>query len=145
MVVKTDVCSFSGFKIYPGHGTKFVRTDEKVLNFVDKKAKACVQMKRKPADLNWTQLYRRVHKKGTQEETVKRRTRKAATVVMKPVEGASLEVIRAKRSQPKPKTDAAKANLKEIKGRKTAVKAKKGGAPPGGRRGGPQAPPPKKR
>lgn len=65
-------------------------------------------------DLNWTQFYRREHKKGVQQEAVKRRTRKVTTVVMKPVQGASLEVIKAKRSQQqKAKADTAKsANLK---------------------------------
>ena len=30
MVVKTDVCYFSELKIFPGHGSKFVRKDGKV-------------------------------------------------------------------------------------------------------------------
>lgn len=111
---RTEVCNFSGFKIYPGHGSRFARTDEKVFNFINGKSKACQKMKRKPVKLNWTQLYRRVNKKGAQEETVKRRTRKVNTVVMKPVEGASLEVIKAKRNQQqRSKTTGAKAaNLK---------------------------------
>ncbi|KAJ8901815.1 hypothetical protein NDN08_004020 [Rhodosorus marinus] len=146
MVVKTEVCNFSGFKIYPGHGSRFARTDEKVFNFINGKSKACQKMKRKPVKLNWTQLYRRVNKKGAQEETVKRRTRKVNTVVMKPVEGASLEVIKAKRNQQQRSkaTGAKAANLKEIKARKAGGKTKRGGAPLAGKRGGPQAPPPKK-
>lgn len=56
-------------------------------------------MRRRPAELNWTQLYRRMHKKGQQEETQKRRKTRKVASVPKPVEGASLEVIKAKRNQ----------------------------------------------
>ena len=31
MVVKTEVCSYSGFRIYPGHGIAFARNDAKVV------------------------------------------------------------------------------------------------------------------
>jgi hypothetical protein len=30
VVFRTDLCSFSGFKIYPGHGRRFIRGDSKV-------------------------------------------------------------------------------------------------------------------
>lgn len=56
-------------------------------------------MKRKAAKLNWTQLYRRLHKKGQQEEVRSRRTRRTRKVVTKDIEGATLDVIRAKRAQ----------------------------------------------
>ena len=34
MVVKTEVCSFSGLRIYPGHGILFIRSDSKSFKFL---------------------------------------------------------------------------------------------------------------
>eukprot|EP00871_Galdieria_phlegrea_P001256 jgi/Galph1/2130/GphlegSOOS_G788.1 len=83
-------------------------------------------MHRKPAELNWTQLYRRLHKKGQQEEVHRRRRTRKVTSVPKPVEGASLEVIKAKRSQRlEVRKSAKEAALKEIKERSGAKKGKK--------------------
>lgn len=83
-------------------------------------------MKRKAAKHSWTQLYRRLNKKGKQEETQRRRNRRRATAVTKAVEGASLEVIRAKRNQrPEFRKAAREAALKDIKDRKKAVKPKR--------------------
>jgi large subunit ribosomal protein L24e len=77
-------------------------------------------MKRKAAKHSWTQLYRRLHKKGIQEETQRRRTRRKASAVPKAVEGAPLEVIKAKRSQrPEVRKAARDAALKDIKDRKS--------------------------
>ncbi|GJD09919.1 60S ribosomal protein L24 [Galdieria sulphuraria] len=126
MVVKTETCIFSGFRIYPGKGTRFVRGDGKLLIFSSRKCKTYFHMRRRPAELNWTQLYRRLHKKGQHEETQRRRrTRKVASVA-KPVEGASLEVIKAKRLQrPEVRKSAKEAALKEIKERNASKKGKK--------------------
>ena len=30
MVIKTDLCAFSGLKIWPGHGQRYVRVDNRV-------------------------------------------------------------------------------------------------------------------
>ena len=40
MVVKTELCSFSGLRIYPGHGIMYVRGDQKSFKFVSRKAKS---------------------------------------------------------------------------------------------------------
>lgn len=80
-------------------------------------------MKRKQAKHRWTQVYRRLNKKGVQEEAQRRRNRRRAAAVPKAVEGASLEVIKAKRNQrPEVRKAAREAALKDIKDRK-----KKGG------------------
>ncbi|KAK4522425.1 hypothetical protein GAYE_SCF06G2727 [Galdieria yellowstonensis] len=128
MVVKTETCSFSGFRIYPGKGTRFVRGDGKLLIFSNRKCKSYFHMRRRPAELNWTQLYRRMHKKGQQEETQKRRRTRKVAAVPKPVEGASLEVIKAKRTQrPEVRKTAKEAALKEIKQRQAAAAGKRKG------------------
>ncbi len=70
-------------------------------------------------------MYRRLNKKGVQEEAQRRRTRRRAATVPKAVEGASLEVIKAKRNQrPEVRKAAREAALKDIKDRKKAAKPK---------------------
>lgn len=91
-------------------------------------------MKRKAAKHSWTQLYRRLNKKGILEETQRRRNRRKISSAPKAVEGASLEVIKAKRNQrPEVRKAAREAALKDIKERKKAVKSKPRGPVPGGK------------
>jgi hypothetical protein len=33
MVIKTELCAFSGLKIWPGHGQRYVRVDNRVSHF----------------------------------------------------------------------------------------------------------------
>lgn len=84
-------------------------------------------MKRKPAKHSWTQLYRRLHKKGMQEEHQRRRNRRKVSTAPKAIEGASLEVIKIKRNQrPEVRKAARDAALKEIKERKKIASKSKG-------------------
>jgi len=123
--MKTGICQFSGFKIYPGHGMKYVRIDSKSFTFVDNKCERYFLMKRNPRKIRWTQLYRRLHKKGATEETARKRTRKTQKL-QRAIVGASLQEIKQKRNQ-KPEVRAAsrEAALKEIKERKKEKKIKK--------------------
>lgn len=83
-------------------------------------------MRRKAAKHSWTQLYRRLNKKGIQEEAQRRRTRRKVSTAPKAVEGATLEVIQAKRNQrPALRKAARDAALKDIKERKKTVKPTK--------------------
>ena len=68
MVVKTQVCSFSEFRIYPGHGSKFVRRDGTVVTLISSKAKSMYMQRKKPAKLHWTVTYRRLAKKDKKDE-----------------------------------------------------------------------------
>ena len=86
-------------------------------------------MKRNPRKTCWTVLYRRKHKKGTVEETVKRRTRRTVKHT-RAIQGASLQEILMKRNQ-KPEVRkaqreqalrAAKAKVAEKKERQRAFK-----------------------
>lgn len=86
-------------------------------------------MRRKPAKHNWTRLYRRLNKKGIQEVTQRRRNRRKASAIQKAVQGASLDVIRARRNQrPEIRKAAREAALKEVKERKAAARAKNKGS-----------------
>eukprot|EP00298_Acanthocystis_sp_HF-20_P001854 c12318_g1_i1.p1 GENE.c12318_g1_i1~~c12318_g1_i1.p1 ORF type:complete len:159 (-),score=45.70 c12318_g1_i1:73-549(-) len=115
MVVKTELCNFSGYRIYPGHGRRLIRVDSKPFWFRDGRCRKAFKLKRNPRKLPWTQLYRRLHKKGTLEEIQKKKGRKAAKV-QRPIVGADLAFIKAKKAQKPDIRQAAKeAALKELK------------------------------
>uniref|UniRef100_A0A8B9BT64 Large ribosomal subunit protein eL24 n=2 Tax=Anser TaxID=8842 RepID=A0A8B9BT64_9AVES len=96
--MKVELCSFSGYKIYPGHGRRYARTDGKVFQFLNAKCESAFLSKRNPRQINWTVLYRRKHKKGQSEEIQKKRTRRAVKF-QRAITGASLAEIMAKRNQ----------------------------------------------
>jgi len=116
--MRTELCQFSGFKIYPGHGKKYVRIDSKSFFFINAKNEKTFKRKVNPRKVQWTQIYRRVHKKGTTQEIQKKKTRRVVKV-QRDIVGATMEQIRQKRAQ-KPEIRAAsrEAALREIKDRK---------------------------
>merc|ERR1712146_584071 len=123
MVVKTELCQYSGFRIYPGHGKKYVRLDQKMFTFVNAKAERCFKMKRRNLTTKWTVSYRRINKKGTMEEVEKRRKAKKTTVRQREISGISAEMLEKKRAaRPVQKDKARDAALKELKSRKGAKK-----------------------
>merc|ERR1711908_205295 len=106
MVVKTELCNYSGFRIYPGHGKKFIRADQKMFTFINGKTAACQLMKRRNLATKWTVQYRRINKKGTRE-----------------IVGLSAEMLEKKRAaRPVAKDKQRDAVLKEMKSRKGAGK-----------------------
>merc|ERR1711998_434261 len=119
MVVKSETCSFSGNKIFPGHGIRYIRTDGRMFLFINGKSEASLLMKRNPRKISWTQFYRRLHKKGQTEETAKKRAARKVKVQRAYV-GASLDVIKAKAQQKA-------ANAKKKEERKKAA-SKSGGS-----------------
>ena len=116
--MKTETCNFSGYKIYPGHGRKYVRTDMKAFVFINAKCEKAFLTKSNPRKVGWTQVYRKMHKKGSTAEVLKKKTRKVVKV-QRSIVGASVDQIRQKRTQ-KPEIRAAsrEAVLREIKDRK---------------------------
>lgn len=144
MVVKTETCSFSGLRIYPGHGIFFVRGDSKGFKFISKKVKSLFHQRLNPRKLAWTVLYRRMHKKGTLEDTQKKKARKVTKAATKAVVGASLEVIKAKRNQkPEVRAAAREAALREVKERAKAKQAAKKETVKAAKAAQPKAAPPK--
>ncbi|XP_066917960.1 large ribosomal subunit protein eL24-like isoform X2 [Clytia hemisphaerica] len=95
--MKIELCNFSGLKIYPGHGRRMIRIDGKLFNFLSKKCERSFLMKRNPRNISWTVLYRKKHRKGSQEEVTKKRTRRNVKF-QRAIQGASLEAILAKRN-----------------------------------------------
>jgi large subunit ribosomal protein L24e len=145
--MKTEICSYSGYKIHPGHGKRFIRADSKQFIFITKKVESQFLDKKNPRKIAWTIVYRKMHKKGIVEETRKKRTRKQQKVT-RAIVGASLEVINKKRNQ-KPEqraaareaaARAAKEKEKVKQAKKPAADKKKGApaVPKGGKQAGPK-------
>merc|ERR1712100_860641 len=127
MVIKTDLCPYTEYRIYPGRGMRFIARDGKQSFFINRKAARLFHPKIKPVKLRWTQAWRRMNKKGKADESGKKRTRKAQKF-QKAIVGMSLDDIRKKKAQkPELRQAAKEAALKEAKARQA-----KGGAKPGG-------------
>ncbi|CAN3376707.1 hypothetical protein DIURU_004503 [Diutina rugosa] len=121
--MKVEIDSFSGTKIYPGRGTLFVRGDSKVFRFQSSKSASLFHQRKNPRRISWTVLYRRAHKKGISEETSKRRTRKTVKH-QRAIVGASVELIKERRSQkPQDRKAAREAKAEKDKEAKKARKA----------------------
>ncbi|KAI1286709.1 60S ribosomal protein L24 [Halotydeus destructor] len=123
--MKIELCSYSGYKIYPGHGIRAVKADGKVYIFLNKKCQRAHDMKRNPRKVTWTVLYRRKHRKGIEEEQTKKKTRKT-TKYTRAIIGASLTEIMAKRNM-KPEVRKAQREqaIRAAKEKQKAAKAKK--------------------
>lgn len=65
---------------------------------MNQKSHSSFLMRRNPRKVCWTQIYRRLHKKGALEEAAKKRTRRTQKV-QRAIVGASLETIKLKREQ----------------------------------------------
>merc|ERR1712038_523637 len=129
--MKIELCGYSGYKIYPSRGQTLIKSDGKVFKFLDGRSMKAHLLKRNPRKVTWTVLYRRKHKKGIEEETAKKRTKRTQKF-QRAVVGATLQDIMAKRNQ---KPDVRKAQreqairaAKEVK--KTQKAAKKPAAAP---------------
>ena len=116
MVIKTDPCSFTELKIYPGRGSHFAARDGKVHFFISSKARLLFHQRIKPVKLTWTQASRRFNKKTKIVDIQKKRTRRT-TRVQKAVVGLSLEDIKRRRNEDAAQRDnnleATKKELKE--------------------------------
>ncbi|KAI4962649.1 hypothetical protein ZWY2020_028376 [Hordeum vulgare] len=129
MVLKTELCRFSGQKIYPGKGIRFIRSDSQVFLFANSKCKRYFHNRLKPAKLCWTAMYRKQHKKDIHAEAAKKRRQPPRSRITVDC-WCHTEVIQKKRAEKPEVRDAAReAALREIKERikktKDEKKAKK--------------------
>ncbi|RIB13829.1 ribosomal protein L24e [Gigaspora rosea] len=123
MRIESD--SFSSNKIYPGKGKLYVRQDNRIFRFVGSKTESLFLQRLNPRKISWTQVYRRMHKKGITEEIAKKRTRRTVKH-QRAVVGASWEVIKAKRNQKPEMREAARAQaLREAKEKKKQEQSKR--------------------
>ena len=123
--MKIDLCIYSGYKIYPGHGRTLVKADGKSYKFLSSRTHKAHMLKRNPRKISWTVLYRRKHKKGLEEDVTKKRTRRAQKF-QRAVVGATLQDIMAKRNQ-KPEVRKAQREqaVRAAKDQKKATTVKK--------------------
>ncbi|KND87374.1 60S ribosomal protein L24 [Tolypocladium paradoxum] len=117
--------TFSGQRIYPGKGKIYVRGDSKVFRFQNGKSESLFLQRKNPRRIAWTVLYRRQHRKGISEEVAKKRTRRTVKA-QRAIVGASLDVIKERRSMRPEARSAARAEaIKESKDKKAAAAAAK--------------------
>uniref|UniRef100_A0A7R9TXB5 Large ribosomal subunit protein eL24-related N-terminal domain-containing protein n=1 Tax=Prasinoderma coloniale TaxID=156133 RepID=A0A7R9TXB5_9VIRI len=125
MVLKTELCRFSGKRVYPGHGMRYYRTDSTTYLFADAKCKRLFNNRLKPSKLAWTAIYRKQHKKDQAMQATRKKRRAKTSNMTRGFVGASLEVIQKRRQEkPEVRKAARDAALAEIKAR---MKGKKGG------------------
>jgi len=117
--------TFSGQRIYPGKGKLFVRGDSKTFRFQNGKSESLFLQRKNPRRIAWTVLFRRQHRKGISEEVAKKRTRRTVKA-QRAIVGASLDVIKERRSmRPEARSAARLAAIKESKDKKQADAAAK--------------------
>lgn len=123
--MKLEIDSFAGTKIYPGRGRLFVRYDSKTFRFFSSKSESLFKQRKNPRRIAWTVLYRRQHRKGTVEETKRRRTKKTVKS-QRAVVGASLDVIKERRSvKPEVRKAEREKAISKAKEQKKAAEAKR--------------------
>ena len=126
MVTKTETCSFSQFKIYPGTGRRFISRDGRLHYFFSHKTGAMYHQGIKRSYLAWTQEWRSKHKKIRVEDVQKRHTKKNVKV-RKAIVGMSLDDINRKRGETRESRDKVlQEHEKKVKEqKKTQIAAKK--------------------
>ena len=125
MVTKTEQCSYTENKIYPGRGRRFIDKSGKTFYFITHKAGCMFHKKTKPVKLTWTLAWRRFNKKIRVDDVQKRRT-KRTTRVQKAVVGMSLDELMRKRAETRDERDKKiEVASKEVKERKMKQKQQK--------------------
>eukprot|EP00386_Alphamonas_edax_P010133 GDKI01032948.1.p2 GENE.GDKI01032948.1~~GDKI01032948.1.p2 ORF type:complete len:164 (+),score=43.94 GDKI01032948.1:6-497(+) len=97
MVIKTENCSYTENKIYPGKVIRLIAKDGRITIFTSSKVKSLIQQRIKAVKLRWTQAWRRHNKKGKTEDVSRRKTRKTQKV-QRAVVGLTLDDLKAKSS-----------------------------------------------
>jgi len=120
MVIKTELCEFTEYRVYPGRGQRYVTRDGKVHFFLSSKAACLFKNRLKPVKLRWTQNWRRMNKKGKNEEVSRRRSRRVQKI-QKAITGLTLEDLKKKRVvKPAKKTEAETVKEHKDKAKKAA-------------------------
>ncbi|RKP27059.1 ribosomal protein L24, isoform CRA_c, partial [Syncephalis pseudoplumigaleata] len=123
--MKLEICSFTGYKIHPGHGILYVRSDNRSFRLIGSKAASLFLQRKNPRKIHWTVVFRRMHKKGIVEEAAKKRTRRAVKH-QRAIAGTTMDAIKAKRNQKPEVRAAARAEaIKKAKADRAAKDKKK--------------------
>ena len=125
MVVKTELCNFSEWKIYPGKGVRFVAKDGRPFLFLSKRNRNFGLRKLKAQRLRWTTAWRRLHKKIKQSDAGKQK-KKRVFKQERAIEGVTLDTIKKlKTAKNEDKKALAEEAIREIKERQKAQIAKR--------------------
>ncbi|KAJ3209500.1 60S ribosomal protein L24, partial [Clydaea vesicula] len=93
--------------------------------FLNGKCESYFLQRLKPSKLDWTVVFRRLHKKGITEEVAKKRSRRTVKS-QRAVAGVTLDAIKAKRTQKPAEREAArKQALDKVKQAKKEAQDKK--------------------
>ena len=121
--MKVETCSFSGWKIYPGHGITLIRNDSKIFRFKSSKDESYFLQKQKNAKFRWTAVYRRLNKKGS-AEALARRKRRVVKKTQRAVVGMDMAFVnKIKKESNDERSKRREAALKELRERKAKAKA----------------------
>ena len=121
MVIKTEICSFSEWRIYPGRGARYVSKDGKTHLFLTSKAKWLFLRKVKAQKIRWTVAWRRLNKK-IKTDNENKKSRKKHGKPLKAIVGVSVDELRKMRKVTKEARQADNDQaLREIKARKQKV------------------------
>jgi|LauGreDrversion4_2_1035121.scaffolds.fasta_scaffold1231867_1 large subunit ribosomal protein L24e len=93
MVIKYQTCSFSEYKIAPGHGIRYAEVNGKTHWFINKKVLKLFRHGKKPLSIRWTPKWRIGHKKNKTEETKSKVQKQRKERQVKAIVGLSLEEI----------------------------------------------------
>jgi large subunit ribosomal protein L24e len=93
MVIKYQTCSFSDYKIAPGHGIRYCEVNGKLHYFITKKTHSLYTNSKKPLNLRWTTKWRIAHKKGKTTEAKNRNLRHKVEKKVRAIVGLSLDEI----------------------------------------------------
>merc|ERR1712127_889092 len=125
-VMRTEICQFSGLKIYPGHGKSFIRFDGKKVILINGKSEKLLRKKKNPRKITWTILYRRKNKKGTMTEIDARKRSRRALKTNRGVARQSWAQIQAKKTvKPEVRKAARDAAVQAAKSKKKTEADKK--------------------
>merc|ERR1712071_64131 len=125
-IMRTEICQFSGLKIYPGHGKSFIRFDgKKVVILINGKSEKLLR-KKNPRKITWAILYRRKHKKGTMTEIDARKRSRRALKTQRGVAGKNWAEIQAMKTvKPEVRKATRDAAIEAAKKKKKAEADKK--------------------
>jgi large subunit ribosomal protein L24e len=118
---------------YTSQGKLFVRSDSKIFRFQCGKSESLFLQRKNPRKIAWTVLCRRQRRKGISEVRTQHRYQEAAksrrrrqVKSQRAIVGASLDVIKERRSQrPEARSAARQAAIKEGKEKRTAAQSVK--------------------
>jgi large subunit ribosomal protein L24e len=120
MVIKTELCEFTEYRVYPGKGQRYVTKDGKVHFFISHKVASLFRQRIRPVKLTWTQAWRKMNKKGKTEAYTRKRTRRTQRI-QKAFVGLSLDELKTKKAAPKPKTAETATKEHKEKAKKAAL------------------------